>query len=69
VAFFSHRAAEATTEGPGYTELDDVSHGLPATGAQAEWHATAADAVPSASWLTTGDAGGFALEVRAGAAP
>ena len=69
IAFFSHRVAEATTEGPGYTELDDASHGPPATGVQAEWHATAADTAPSASWLTTAAAAGFALEVRAGATP
>jgi hypothetical protein len=69
IAFFSHRADEATTEGPGYTELDDVNHGLPPTGAQAEWHATVADATPSASWLTPAAGAAFAIEVRASGTP
>ena len=64
IAFFSHRVAEATTEGPGYTELDDASHTKPGTGAQAEWHATVADTTPSASWLTASHGGGFAIEVK-----
>jgi len=64
VAFFSHRVAEATTEEAGYTELDDASHSGPVTGAQCEWHATAAETTPSAAWLTAADAGGLALEVR-----
>ena len=64
MAFFSHRVGEATTEGLGYTELDDSSHSAPSTGAQCEWHASAADTTPSASWLTAGQAGGFALEVK-----
>ncbi len=65
VAFFSHRIQEATVEEVGYTELDDGSHSGPVTGAQCEWNAAAAEATPSASWLTAADAGGFALEVRA----
>jgi hypothetical protein len=70
VAFFSHRANESTTPEPGYTELDDGSHGAPITGAQCEWHMTGADTTPTASWATAADAGGFAIEVRAeGSAP
>ncbi|HET7293883.1 MAG TPA: hypothetical protein VFM88_15770, partial [Vicinamibacteria bacterium] len=65
VAFFSHRVAEATTEEPGYTELDDASHGSPSAGTQCEWHASAAETTPSTSWPTSADAGGFALEVKA----
>jgi len=64
VAFFSHRAQEATTEEPGYTELDDVSHAAPTTGAACEWHAATAETTPSASWITSIGAGGFAIEVR-----
>jgi hypothetical protein len=70
VAFFSHRAKEATTPKLGYSELDDGNHGAPLTGAQCEWHQTVADTTPSASWATAADAGGFAIEVRAaGSAP
>jgi hypothetical protein len=64
VAFFSHRIAEATTEEPGYQELDDASHIAPTTGAQCEWHATANENTPSASWLTSTAGGGFALEIK-----
>jgi hypothetical protein len=64
-AFFSHRVQEATTEELGYTELDDASHGSPSTGTQCEWHASTPENTPSASWTTAGDAGGFAIEVKA----
>jgi len=66
VAFFNHRAAEATTEKPGYTELDDALHSAPAAGAECEWNASTADTTPSASWLTLAAVGGFALEIKAG---
>jgi hypothetical protein len=69
LAFFSHRFAEPTTEGSGYTELDDANHISPSTGAQTEWHALAADTTPSASWVTAGTAGGFAVELRVGSTP
>jgi hypothetical protein len=65
VAFFNHRESEATTEKPGYTELDDGVHAAPVAGAECEWHATTADTTPSASWATAIAVGGFALEVRA----
>jgi hypothetical protein len=67
VAFFSHRATEATTHdtADGYTELYDGSHGAVAMGYMAEWHATAANTAPSASWSTSSSAGGFALEIAA----
>jgi K319-like protein len=65
VAFFSHRATEATTENPGYTELDDGSHGSPAAGAECEWNASTPDTTPSASWSTSSNAGGFAIEIKA----
>jgi hypothetical protein len=67
VAFFIHRAAEATTETPGYTELDDAQHSSPAAGAECQWHATTADTTPAASWLSLADVGGFALEIGSGA--
>jgi uncharacterized protein YjiK len=66
VAFFNHRVTEPTTPEAGYTELDDASHGTPSAGAQCQWHASAADATPSASWATAADVGGFAIEVKAG---
>ncbi len=69
VAFFSHRANEATAPEPGYAELDDGSHNAPITGSQCEWHSTGAETTPSASWSTSADAGGFALEVRAAGSP
>lgn len=69
LAFFSHRVNEGTTEGPGYTELDDAVHGGPVTGAQCQWHASAPETTPSASWSTQAAAGGFAIEVRASASP
>jgi uncharacterized protein YjiK len=65
VAFFNHRAAEATTQEPGYTELDEGSHSSPAAGAECEWHASTADTTPTASWVTAANAGGFAIEVKA----
>ena len=65
VAFFSHRAAEATTPEAGYTELDDKSHSGPITGAQCEWNPESAEATPSASWVTPADAGVVALEIQA----
>jgi hypothetical protein len=65
VAFFNHRATEATTEKPGYTELDDASHGSPAAGAECEWNASTPDTTPSASWPTSSNAGGFAVEIKA----
>ena len=65
VSFFNHRVAEATTQEPGYTELDEGSHGSPAAGAECEWHASTADTTPTASWLTAANAGGFAIEVKA----
>ena len=69
VAFFNHRVTEATTEEPGYTELDDASHSAPSAGAECEWHASTADTTPSASWPTAASVGGFAIEVKAGATP
>jgi len=69
VAFFSHVANEATTPGAGYTELDDGNHSSPNTGAQLEWHATAAQTTPSASWSKKQDCGGFAIEVKAASTP
>jgi len=69
VAFFNHRVSEATTPEGGYTELDDASHGSPVAGAECEWNASAPDTTPSASWATSSQAGGFALEVRAGFVP
>ncbi len=69
VAFFSHRANEATTPEPGYTELDDAGHNAPATGAQCEWHTTGAETTPAVSWATAADAAGFAIEVRAAGSP
>ena len=65
VAFFNHRIAEATTQEPGYTELDDASHSAPTAGAECEWHGATAETTPSASWLTASAGGGFAIEVRA----
>jgi hypothetical protein len=65
VAFFNHRVAESTTQESGYTELDDANHSSPAAGAECEWHVSAADTTPSASWGTAGAAAGFAIEVRA----
>jgi hypothetical protein len=65
VAWFSHRAAEPTDHEPGYTELHDTNNGTtPVMGYMAEWHATVAETTPSASW-TTGNNGGFALEIAA----
>jgi len=64
VAFFNHRETEATTPEPGYTELDDGNHGSPPAGAECEWHASAAETTPSASWLTAAAVGGFAIEVK-----
>jgi hypothetical protein len=64
VAFFNHRASELTTHEPGFTELDDGNHGSPPSGANCEWHASAADTTPSASWSTSAAAGGFALEIK-----
>jgi len=69
VAFFSHRANEATNPKLGYSELDDGNHGAPSTGSQCEWHPTGADSTPSASWAGATDAGGFAIEVRAAGSP
>jgi hypothetical protein len=64
LAFFSHRMAEETTPEAGYSELDDGSHSAPVTGAQCEWHASAPETTPSASWLSAAAAGGFALELK-----
>jgi cell wall assembly regulator SMI1 len=69
VAFFNHRVDEATTHEAGYTELDDATHTAPLAGAECEWHAGAAENTPSASWATAAAAGGFAIEIRAGAGP
>jgi hypothetical protein len=69
VAFFNHRVNEATTEKLGYTELDDGTHGTPIAGAECEWNASTADTTPSASWATSANAGGFAIEVKAGSGP
>jgi hypothetical protein len=65
VAFFTHRAAEATTQASGYTELDDASHGSPVTGVECQWHASSANNAPSASWSTSADGAGVALEIKA----
>ena len=66
VAFFAHRADEATTPEAGYTELYDGNIPSPVMGYEAEWHATTADTTPSATWATSGvPAGGFALEIAA----
>jgi hypothetical protein len=64
-AFFAHRAAEATTEAPGYTELDDAAHSSPVTGVECQWHASSADNAPSASWSTAADAAGVVLVIKA----
>ncbi|MGD9282000.1 MAG: hypothetical protein PVF60_13965, partial [Desulfobacterales bacterium] len=70
LAFFSHRAqsdSEATTHdtAEGYTELHDVPHGSVMMADMTEWHATAANTTPSASWTSSGSTGGFALEIAA----
>jgi len=67
VAFFSHRAQEATTPETGYTVLWDGNHSSVVMGHMAEWHDTAAETTPSASWATSSNAGGFALEIAAAA--
>jgi hypothetical protein len=63
VAFFSHRAEEATTPEAGYTELFDATTNSLMMGYEAEWHPTTAETTPSASWATSSNAGGFALEI------
>ncbi len=74
VAFFSHRAqsgSEATTHdtAEGYTELYDGPHDSVMMADMAEWHATAANTTPSASWTSSGSTGGFALEIAEAGAP
>ncbi len=66
VAFFSHRLDEVTSPEPDYLELDAGIHRAPLTGTTCEWNSVTAEATPSASWATAADAGGFALEIRAG---
>ncbi|MGH9782563.1 MAG: hypothetical protein ACRD88_00110, partial [Terriglobia bacterium] len=68
VAFFSHRANEATTNEAGYTELWEGMHGSASMGYMAEWHATTAETTPSASWTSGSANGGFALEIAAATA-
>ncbi len=65
VAFFSHRAAEVSSPESGFTELFDGTHAAPVMGYEAEWHATAVETSPTASWPTLERAGGFALEIAA----
>ncbi|MGH9459775.1 MAG: DUF2341 domain-containing protein, partial [Vicinamibacteria bacterium] len=67
VAFFSHRAQEATTHdtAAGYTELYDGNHAAVAMGYMAEWHNTVAENAPSATWGTSSAGAGFALELAA----
>ncbi len=74
LAFFSHRAdsgTEATNHdtAEGYTELHDGPHGSVMMAHMAEWHATAANTTPSASWTSSGATGGFALELAEAGAP
>jgi len=66
LAFFSHRATEATTNEGGYTELDDGTGAAPSTGTCLEWNPTVAEASPSASWTTGSNTGGIAVELVAG---
>lgn len=65
LAFFSHRTAESTTEGIGYTNLDDGTGSSPAQGSMTEWLSDGTDTSPTASWSTSSDWGGFAVEVKA----
>jgi len=65
VAFFAHRAEEPTYPKTGYTELFDGTTNSLLMGYEAEWHATTAETNPSASWATSSNCGGFALEIAA----
>ena len=67
VAFFAHRTDEPTTPEAGYTELYDGQHTpTPIMGYEAEWYATVAETTPRATWSSSSNAGGFALEIAAG---
>ena len=68
MAYFGHRANEATTEGTGYTELDDGNHASPSAGSETIWHSSSADTTPNASWVTNSANGGFAIEIKAATA-
>lgn len=65
LAYFGHRANEVTTEGTGYTELDDGNHASPSAGSETIWHSSSADTTPNASWATSAGNGGFAVEIKA----
>jgi len=70
LTFFSHRSdsdSEATNHdsAEGYAELYDGPHGSVMMADMAEWHASAANTTPSASWTSSGATGGFALEIAA----
>jgi len=63
-AAWEHQAAEATTPEAGWTELADITRTTPSRGAETEWR-TGQDTTPTASWATSADWVGVAVEIKA----
>lgn len=61
-AGFAHHSAEASTEGSGFTEIDDVNVATNAVGLITEWKASN-DTTPDASWATSANWVGIGFEV------
>jgi len=66
IAAFTHEATEATT--PGWTGLDDLSGVAPVTGFNTQYKDDAFSTSATASWTTSSDWVGLAVEVIAAAA-
>ena len=64
LAFFHHRAAEASTPEGGYSSLDDGTGAAPSSGTLVEWCSSSNEDSPSATWATTSNWGGFAVELK-----
>lgn len=63
ISWWGHRGIGETVHRTGWTELFDNSHDSPAIGYEAQWRADAFESTASASWSTSTDFGGVALEI------
>ncbi|MCI0561724.1 MAG: hypothetical protein MN733_24810, partial [Nitrososphaera sp.] len=64
-----HEANEATVPRVNWTEIHDVNHLSPITGAESQWRSDAFETTASGSWSTGVKFGAIAFEIKAFVAP
>lgn len=65
MSVWEHAANQATTPRTNWTELHDVAGNNPTTGFESQYRSDAFETTASASWVTSSDWGGLAVEIKA----